>query len=163
MNISQMVAEDIGALKGVLSSQKYLAGFLVGFAIVLLFYAVFNDILVINPPFSINPDVSLTSASLVLIISFLTSLLLVVFIHNAKRQISLKSSNKAGLSGSLLAAFGTACPVCQPIWLVWLGLASPALALVKFALAIQLASIVILIVSLHFSLREVSLKTCPIK
>lgn len=129
------------------------------FAITWVVYAVFTDIIVVQDKW-FNPNLKLLDASLITFIAFLTSLLLAMMVFVAKNNLGETRGKKRGVLGSFIGVFATACPICQPIWLVWLGLGSQALFLVEISLYVQLASIALLLVSLHFVSQGISNKTC---
>ncbi len=56
--------------------------------------------------------------------------------------------------GALAALFTSACPVCQPVWLVWLGLGTATAFLSDIGLYFGLLSLGMLVISIHYSLKS---------
>ncbi|MEW6721757.1 MAG: hypothetical protein AB1324_00690 [Candidatus Micrarchaeota archaeon] len=61
--------------------------------------------------------------------------------------------------GTAAALFTSACPICQPIWLVWLGLGSATAFLAEYGIYIGLLSVAMLALSLRSALRT----SCEVK
>lgn len=93
-----------------------------------------------------------------LTIVFLISLNGTITIHNYDLK---KEYSKNSFLGGFIAFFASTCPVCQPIWLIWLGFGSVSAFLSGIGLYIGLLSIILLTISLYYSLKSVS--SCPIK
>jgi len=144
----------------VFSEPKYRLLAAIFFLILLPIYAVLTDIIILSP-LSINPNLKPLEASLILIASFFASLgfTLATFQIYEFKVLSKKeaggmlgSSAGAGLGGSLLGIFTSACTICQPVWLVWLGLGSVSFFLTDYSIYIVLASLAVLIYSVHSGL-----------
>lgn len=75
-----------------------------------------------------------------------------------------ESRTNAGtaFAGGFAALFTTACPVCQPVWLVWLGFGSATAFMADVSVYIWAASAVLLSVSLYYSLGKHN-NTCEVK
>lgn len=160
MNFVQMLKEDFENLKLVLSKKSFIILFFVLFFVLSFLYAILNNVFVLSL-FSFNVELNFVQTILVFIISLLSSLTLTVLFYRFKQNKSLKVQDAPGFLGSILAFFTTSCIVCQPIWLIWLGLGSSTFFLIKLSIYLQVASILLLLVSLHLSLR--SINGCLIK
>jgi len=154
-------------LQLVFSTGKYRLLAAVFFIILLPLYAVLTDIIILSPP-SFNPNLKPLEASLIFLIAILASLgfTIAAFQLSELRRISMQSACGsalgAGAGGSVLAAFATTCTICQPIWLVWLGLGSVSAFLIDYSIYIILASILMLLYSLHIGLKAIA-EGCGIK
>ena len=157
----------------------YLPIFLALLAIFAILFGVTSNIVVIVPSalvftsiLQINPFVELPKIGLSAIIAVLMALNSTVLLHNyrnsyGKNQIGnaktgTGTDTKTTFLGGFIAMFATACPVCQPIWLVWLGLGSVSGFLADFGVYFGLLSIGLLIVSLHYSMKSAS-GTCEMR
>jgi len=131
------------------------------FALLLPAYAVLTDIVLLSP-FSLNPGIKFPEAALVIAISMLASLgfTLAAFQIFELRAVSRKSVGGsvlgAGVGGTALAAFASACSVCQPIWLFWLGLGSATAFLADYGIFILAASAAMLVYSIDAGLKAVA-------
>ena len=130
------------------------------FIILLPLYAVLTDIIILQP-LSFNPNLKPLEASLIVFIAILTSLgfAIAAFQLSELRSVSKKSVGGsvlgAGAGGSVLATFATTCAICQPIWLVWLGLGSVTVPLIDYGLPIAAISIALLLYSLNAGLKAI--------
>lgn len=151
----------------------YLPIFLALLAIFAILFGVTSNIVVIVPSalvftsiLQINPFVELPKIGLSAIIAVLMALNSTVLLHNyrnsyGKNQIGnaktgTGTDTKTTFLGGFIAMFATACPVCQPIWLVWLGFGSVSAFLADVSIYVALLSLSLLFVSLHYSLRSIS-------
>ncbi len=137
--------------------QKFLFFFL--FVILFGIYAVFTDIVVVFPgPIGLNPDLNWINVALIFFITLTASLSLVItFFYPG---ITITQTPKKGLFGGILGIFATACPICQPIWLVWLGLGSASVVLIDYSTPIALVSLALVLYSLDRACLAVDQKTC---
>jgi len=154
-------------LQLVFSKQKYVWLFFLLSAFLLPFYSVLTDIVVLSP-LSINPNLKLFEVGLILFISIFAALGFTIAafqlaeLHAASRKSIGGSILGAGAGGTVLATFASACTVCQPIWLFWLGLGSTSAFLVDYSAYVLLASLAILIYSVNAGLIAV-VNGCAIK
>ncbi len=140
----------IHSLRSVLSKRKYLAIF-IGFLAVLLPLLAISAAIISPYGFTTNPLAEPIGIVLTILIAILMSINLTVLLHNRDSKTLVKK--KTTLLGGFAAFFTTACPVCQPTWLVWLGFGSAAGFLSDVSIYIAVASIGILIFSLYNSLK----------
>ncbi len=88
-----------------------------------------------------------------LLIAALSSLALTIFIYK-KREPLVCTQNAPAFLGSFAALFTTACPLCFPLLLSWVGVGgATALAISSNAVPIQLASVALLGVSIYYATR----------
>jgi hypothetical protein len=119
------------------------------------------------PQFSPNPNILPVEAGLVLLVAILASLgftlgaFQVFELRTASRKSIGGSIIGAGAGGTVLAAFASACSVCQPVWLFWLGLGSATAFLADYGLYVLLASLAILVYSLNAGLTAI-VCGCPV-
>jgi hypothetical protein len=126
-------------------------------------YAVLTDIFILQP-ISSNPNLKPFEASLILLAAFFASLGFTIASFQiyelkilSKKEAGgmLGSSAGAGIGGSLLGIFASACTICQPVWLAWLGLGAASAFLVGYSIYIILASLAVLLFSIHLGLKAV--------
>ncbi len=154
----KLLQQDLKGIGEALAGGKQKLLFVVVFAAVWAGYALFTDIYSI-PLGGFNPLLKPVDAGLITVIALLTSLIITLMAYTIKTNLGTRGK-KRGILGSTIGLFATACPICQPIWLVWLGLGSQALFLVEISTYVSLASIALLLVSLHFMARGIADKTC---
>jgi hypothetical protein len=72
------------------------------------------------------------------------------------RNMDMRRSGGGGTTvlGTAAALFTTACPFCQPVWLVWLGLGSATAFLSDVSIYVGVFSLSVLAVSIHYSLNS---------
>jgi len=151
----------------VFSKQKYLWLFFLLAAFLLPLYSVLTDIIVLSP-LSINPNLKPFEALLIFLISIFAALgfTIAAFQLAELRAASRKSIGGsilgAGAGGTVLATFASACTVCQPIWLFWLGLGSASAFLVDYSAYVLLASLAILAYSANAGLKA-AVNGCPVR
>ncbi len=75
-----------------------------------------------------------------------------VLLHNHDMRKS--AGGRTTAIGALAALFTSACPVCQPVWLVWLGLGTGTAFLSGVGLYAGAFSLAMLLVSIHYSLKS---------
>lgn len=102
--------------------------------------------------FNLNPTAEPAGIVITLTIAILFSL-------NLRIYLQKKQTSGALTLGGLFAFFTSACPICQPIWLIWLGFGTVTAFLVDYTIYLGLLSIVLLLVALHYSLK----KTCEVE
>ncbi len=163
MNLLQKIIQDMEAFKEVFSNKKYFLFALIMLVAVTIIYSVLTDILLIIPQVEINPKLNYLNLLLIFLIGILTSLVLSFTFYRLKKNWQMNSGEKTGFIGSLIGVFASVCPICQPIWLVWLGLGSASAFLIDYSTYIALASIALLLVSLHLACQSIYTKTCEIK
>ncbi len=160
MAVSKLLRQDLQAVGEALEGRNYKLLFAGVFILLSGAYAVLTDIVVLSDGVSFNPNLKLLQASLVIAIAFLSSLTLTLVVYRS-RTLGARIEKKNFL-GSAAGVFATACPICQPIWLVWLGLASQSLFLIEISAYVALASIALLLASLHFAAQNIANKTCGV-
>lgn len=120
-----------------------------------IIYATLTSIVFWTPYSGINPSIELVRVLPIAIVVLLAALLLAMQWLDWNRASDTKLiPSKTGLAGSMAGFFATGCPICQPIWLVWLGLGQASLFLIDLSVWISLVSIALLIYSLHAKLNE---------
>lgn len=149
---------SFGSLESVFGSGRYRLAFVIALAVLSPLLAVSSNI-VVPSTLDINPGAEAPDILLVGAISVLIALNLSVLLHNLELSAPV---NGGGALGAFAALFTSACPVCQPIWLVWLGFGSATAFLAEFGRYISVLSIAMLAVSLHHSLKAAS-GTCEVK
>ena len=140
-------------LKEVFEEDKYKLAFAVLVIILNVVFALTSNI-IIPSTLELNPILDVPKAVLVEMIVVLISVNLTVLFRNY--QTKKDTNKKTTFVGAITALFTTACPVCQPAWLVWLGFGSFTGFLADLSLYIALLSISLLLVSLHYSLKSAS-------
>lgn len=141
----------------VFAKQKYMLLFAALFAVLLPAYAVLTNIAITSPP-SFNPYIKPVEAGMIFAISVLAALgfTLAAFqffeLHSVSRKSVGGSVLGAGAGGTVLATFASACSVCQPIWLFWLGIGSATAFLADYGAYMLLASIALLLYSIRTGL-----------
>lgn len=75
-----------------------------------------------------------------------------ILLHNMEMRKA--RGGKATMLGAVSAFFTSACPVCQPVWLVWLGLGSVTAFLSDIGPYVGAFSLAMLAVSIHYSLKS---------
>jgi len=150
MNLKQKIAYDYEKIRDLFSSGSSIARFIGLFLVITLLYFVLTGIVLINP-IDVNPSLKALNVGLTIIISGLTALIGIITWDRMTLQSSLNDSKK-GLIGSAVGLFASACPVCQPIWLLWLGLGPASAFLVEYSTLISLMGIGLLLFAIHSSL-----------
>ncbi len=122
-------------------------------------FAITSNI-VVPSTLQLNPSAEPIKIIMMLMIVILMSINLTVLFHNYEmRKGTVKQST---ILGTLGAPFTTACPICQPIWLVWLGFGSFTAFLSDISIYIGILSFGLLLLSLHNLLKAAS-STCEVK
>ena len=140
------------SLKKVFSEKNYLAIFILSFIILGTILSITSGFFL--PAFmEFNQTSQPLNVAIVIAIAFLLALNLTIFIRNyeAKKQ----ESNKTTFVGALAGLFMTSCPICQPIWLVWIGLGGSTAFLADISIYFGIASVLFLLIGLHYSLKSV--------
>ncbi len=130
---------------------------LLGFA-----YVVLTDVFVLSL-MQFNSIIRPLDVLLISVIAFLAALTTTATVYRMREFKSFSKRSTAGFFGTFVGFFATACPVCTPIWLSWLGVAGSFAFLTQASLYIELASIALLTVSLYLTAKAVNKKTCEIK
>ncbi|MBI3588575.1 hypothetical protein HY995_02350 [Candidatus Micrarchaeota archaeon] len=152
------VRKDIDSLHTILGRPHYALLFAALSTIVILAYWMLTGILVPST-LAFNPLLKPLDSTLITAIAALTALMLTVTAFRF-RQHDTRNLRKRTLAGSALGLFTTACPVCQPIWLVWLGLGASTLFLVELSAYLEVASVIAILFSLHWILQTTGDNTC---
>lgn len=141
----------VNKIVSILSKGKYARIFCLLFILFGLVFAISADI-IIFPTFELNPIAEPVKIVAIASIVFLATLNFTVILHNYD---SKKKSNKSNsLFGVITALFTTACPVCQPVWLFWIGFGSATAFLADISIYIATLSIVLLLISLRYALSD---------
>ena len=146
-------------LEQVLSKERYRNALLLILGLAGALLAITADIIVL-PGLEVNPGVEPLQLAIVAVLAPMMALNGAVAIHNLERNVG--TAGAGGLAGTLGAFFTSACPFCQPIWLVWLGLGSATAFLAQFGAIIGIVSISLLGISLHYGLKSAS-GVCEVK
>ena len=141
-------------LRAVFSTRRYILLFAVLLVIIAPLYALLTNIVLLSP-LSCNPDIRLPEAALIIFAAILASLGFTVAAYQAFEQHSLSRFAEAGVWGGAIGFFASACAVCQPIWVVWLGLGSVTAFLADYSIYIVAASILLMLYSLNSAFRTV--------
>ena len=143
------------ALSIVFSKRKYALLFAALLLILLPIYAILTGVYVLSyMGFSLN--LKTFEAAMVPLVAFLAALGFTIAAFQLKEIPSQSHWPKAGLIGSVLGTFSSACAICQPIWLVGLGLGSVAAILADYSAHILIASILLLLYAIHTGLASVA-------
>ncbi|MEM2138344.1 MAG: hypothetical protein QW568_04615 [Candidatus Anstonellaceae archaeon] len=151
----------------VFSEPKYRLLAAIFFLLLLPIYAILTDIVIISP-LSVNPNIKLLEAFLIIMVAILASLGFTIaayqlsMLHTVSKKSVGGSVLGAGAGGSVLATFATSCTICQPIWLVWLGFGGISAALVDYSLPIALFSIALLLFSINSGFKAI-VEGCKVK
>lgn len=121
-----------------------------------LIFAVTSNILIVQT-MEINQAIEEINIAIVVIIVFLLSANITLII----KRNAVKTHKKTTTLGFLTGILTTACPICQPIWLFWLGLGSATAFLADVSAYIGIISIALLSFSLYNSMR--STNQCEVK
>lgn len=149
----------ISSLSIVFSGAKY--KFLFAALLVLLTFAYFTATNVfVFGTLSLNPLLKLPDATLIFLIALFSSLGFTVFAYKFSQSAQL-SHAKETAGASALGIFASACPVCQPACLAWLGFGSVSIFLTEYSTYIALASVLLLLYANYSSL--CTLGCCPMK
>ena len=147
------------ALGEVFAQNRYKYVLLILFLVLVPVFAITSDVIVTST-LTLNPTSEPLQIALMFGIVLLMALNGAVVFHNYEtRKVSNKSTT---LVGAVTALFTSTCPICQPVWLVWLGFGSASAFLASISLYLGLLSLAFLLVSLHYSLKSVS-NTCEAK
>ena len=138
----------------VFSSRKYILLFAALLIIFVPLYALLTNMMVLSP-LSANPDIRLPEAALILVAATLASLGFTIAAYQSFVQRSLSRFAEAGVWGGALGFLASACAVCQPVWVMWLGLGSLLAFLADYSIYILLASIALMLYSLNTAFHAV--------
>ena len=141
----------ISRLMVILSGKKYFVVFIAGFIMMSAILSVSAGIIVL-PFLEFNIVAEPLGIAAVFFIAFLSALNFSVAL-NVLSAIK-KVMPKTFALGPALGLFTTACPVCQPAWLIWLGLGTSTAFLSDYGIYISVISIVLLLFSLNLLLSE---------
>jgi len=151
----------------VFASGRYAALFLALVLVLLPAYAILTDIVDLSP-LSLNPGIRPLETALVLCVALFASLGFTIAafqifeLHAVSKKSVGGSVLGAGAGGTALATFASACTVCQPIWLFWLGLGSATAFLSDYGIYILVASLAILLYSINAGLAAIT-NGCAVK
>ncbi len=125
-------------------------------------YVVLTDVFVLSL-MQFNSIIRPLDVLLIAVIAFLAALSTTLSLYRMREFKAFSKRGSAGVFGSFVGFFATACPVCAPIWLSWLGIAGSFAFLTQASLYIELSSIALLTVSLYLTAQAVNKKTCEVK
>ncbi len=163
-------------LETVFSNGKYAWLALALFFVFLALYAVLNDVVVFNPfyaglpapdghalpPVSFNSSLSWWDAVPTVLLAGLAALGFSIAAFQMAELSRIAPASKLGAAGGFMGAFASACPICQPVWLLWLGFGSVSAFLADWSIYIFAASLLLLAFSIHASLQAV-VSGCPMR
>jgi hypothetical protein len=163
-------------LEIVFSRRKYAYLALALFFVFLSIYAVLTNVVVFNmlyfdsrlpawhaiPPISFNPNLPWWGTAPTFLLAGLAALGFAIAIFQLRELTGRAPASKLGLAGSVMGALASACPVCQPIWLFWLGFGSASAFLADWSIYIFAASLLLLAFSVHQGLQAV-VAGCPVR
>ena len=138
-------------IKQVLSRKSYLVIFLIAGLFYGLLFAVMTNLIDIRSGLNyITIAFTKVSATFFILFSILGGLLIALHIFAIKNmQKTLKSAN-VGFFGAFMSFFTTTCPFCKPLLLSLIGF-SGSLAILKYGMALAIASALLLIVSIYLA------------
>src|SRR3989338_26431 len=140
------------SLKEVFSGKIYWAILVVAFLLLAIILSITSGFFL--PAFmEFNQTAQPLNIAIVIAIAFLLALNLTIFIRNYEAKNN--ESNKITFAGGLAGLFMTSCPICQPVWLVWIGLGGSTAFLADISIYFGIASVLFLLVGLHYSLKSV--------
>ena len=146
------------SLKEVFSGKIYWAILVVAFLLIAIILSITSGFFL--PAFmEFNQTAQPLNITIVIAIAFLLALNLTIFIRNYEAKNN--ESNKITFAGGLAGLFMTSCPICQPVWLVWIGLGGSTAFLADISIYFGIASVLFLLVGLHYSLKSVD-ATCEV-
>jgi hypothetical protein len=157
-------------LETVFSRRRYAYLALALFFVFLFLYAVLTNVVVLNllyfdsnmpawravPPVSLNPNLQWWDALPTVLLAGLAALGFSIAAFQLREMSGLRAGGGAGMAGSFLGLFATACPICQPLWLFWLGLGGVSAFLADWSIYIFAASLALLAFSVHKGLQAVT-------
>lgn len=146
-------------LGSIFAQSRYRIVLLICLALLGPIFAITSDIIVINT-LQINSIAEPMKVLIMSLVVILMSINVTVLFHNY--EIRKSTGNKITLLGIVAALFTTACPICQPIWLVWFGFGSFTAFLSDISAYVGIFSLGLLLLSLHNLLKSAS-STCEVK
>ncbi len=141
-------------LRLVFSTRRYMLLFAVLLAIFIPLYALLTNMVILSP-LSCNPDIRLPEAALILVAAILASLGFTIAAYQSFEQHSLSRFEEVGVWGGAIGFFASACAVCQPLWIAWLGLGSVTAFLADYSIYIVAASIALMLYALNSAFHAV--------
>lgn len=160
----------------VFSRRKYAWLALALFFVFLSIYTLLTNVVLINtlyfnpnmpawqevPLVSFNPNLTVWNAAPTILLAALSAFGFSIAAFQLGELSAIAPASKTGAIGSLMGTLASACPICQPIWLVWLGMGSMSGFLADWGGYILAASLVILTFSVHQGLQAVA-TSCPMR
>ncbi len=139
-------------ISAVLAQKKFLALFVFLSVLIGIFYFIVTGVYIVSLGQFIETLEPLRLV-LIVLISILTALAITLMFYKRKQPL-VCSQNAPAFLGSLLGLFTTSCPICFPLLLSIIGVGgSFALTVSQNAVPLQLASIVLLLVSLWLTVK----------
>ncbi|AJF59635.1 MAG: hypothetical protein QT03_C0001G0126 [archaeon GW2011_AR10] len=141
---------DIERLMQILSARRYIVAFLLFSVVISLVLSVtsgfallyiFNTVQIVEP----------LNIFVLIVVILLLALNLTVLLKNYETGIKTESSG--AVAGAFTGLFLTSCPICQPVWLIWMGLGSSTAFLADISIYFGIASALFLTIGLHYSLK----------
>ncbi len=146
-------------LEQVFSKNGYLLLLAILLVILVPAYLALTNVLLLNP-LGVNPSAEAGGTALSALLGVLAALGLTVAVFQVREMGALTTGAKTGFGGSIIGLFGSACPICQPVWLFWFGLGSAGAFLSDYGIYLLMASVLIVLFSLHLGLQSVA-HGCP--
>jgi len=105
-----------------------------------------------------NPTAEAARVLLVVLVALLSALLVAMLYYQNSKFKAVKG--KAGLAGSILGFFTTACPYCTPLVLSWVGLGGSLYFIADYGVHIGVASVLLLLFSIVMVSKNICNKAC---
>ncbi len=142
---------DITALREVFAGRRYRVA-AAGLAAVLIPLLAITSNILSPDGLSINPFAEPLGVVIMAAIAAAMAVNGAILLRNYDLRAALPG--KAAAAGGGAALLASACPYCQPVWLVWLGLGSATAFLSAIGAYLGLLSLAMLLVSIHYSLKS---------
>ena len=141
--------KKLHVITSVLSRKGYFILFLISGLLYGIIYAIMTNLIDIRSGLKyINISFTAVSGTFFVAFSILGGILISLQIFAIKnKQRVLKSAN-VGFLGAFLSFFNVTCPFCKPFLLSLIGF-SGSLAILKYGLALALASVMLLLISIY--------------
>lgn len=153
-----MAITKLKKLKEIVLEKRYSAVLLISLAIISLLLGLAGS-LIVPSTLGINPTAEAGLIAIMLVQALLISLNITVALHNQNKSSATEGKGFA-ISGTIVALFTSACPVCQPYWLFFLGAGTATAFLADISPYLGIIAIALLSYSLNKALED---KSCGIR